>query len=94
MSVTHADFTLERRYRCTPHETFSAFADPGLRRRWFANPGDWPDAVWELDFRVGGSELSSGGAPGGRFNEYRATSTTSSRTSGSSTPTTCCTTIG
>jgi uncharacterized protein YndB with AHSA1/START domain len=73
MSVTHADFTLERRYRCTPRETFSAFSDPGLRRRWFANPGDWPDAAWELDFRVGGSELSSGGAPGARFNEYRAT---------------------
>jgi len=73
MSVTHSDFTLERRYGATPHETFSAFSDPGLRRRWFANPGDWPNAVWELDFRIGGSELSSGGAPGGRFNEYRAT---------------------
>lgn len=37
-----------------------------------ANPGNWANAHWELDFRVGGTELSSGGAPGGRFNEFRS----------------------
>jgi uncharacterized protein YndB with AHSA1/START domain len=61
MSVTHAEFTLERRYPQTPAQTFSAFSDPQLKRRWFANPGNWPDAEWELDFRVGGGELNSGG---------------------------------
>ena len=57
MSVTHATFTIERRYPCTPRETFSAFADPELKRQWFANPGNWPDAEWQLDFRVGGGEI-------------------------------------
>jgi uncharacterized protein YndB with AHSA1/START domain len=52
MSVTHAEFTIERRYPQTPAQTFSAFADPELRRRWFVRPG----FEWELDFRVGGTE--------------------------------------
>jgi uncharacterized protein YndB with AHSA1/START domain len=72
MSVTHADFAIERRYRCTPRQTFSAFADPELKRQWFANPGDWPDAVWELDFRVGGGEVSSGGSPGGTHHAFKS----------------------
>jgi len=52
MSVTHADFTIERHYGCTPQRTFSAFSDPELKRQWFANPGNWPDAEWELDHRL------------------------------------------
>ena len=72
MSVTHAEFTIERRYPCTPEQTFSAFADPELKRQWFANPGNWPNAVWELDFRVGGGEVNSGGNPGERHNEFRS----------------------
>lgn len=72
MSVTHADFTIERRYAATPSQTFSAFAEPELRRRWFANAGNWPDHEWEMDFRVGGSEYSAGGHPGGRYNEFRS----------------------
>jgi uncharacterized protein YndB with AHSA1/START domain len=70
MSLTHADFTIERRYGCTPHQTFSAFSDPELKRQWFANPGNWPDAVWELDFRVGGGEVNSGGSPGGTHHAF------------------------
>ena len=61
MSVTHADFTIERRYPYTPRQTFSAFAEPELRRQWFANPGGWDDAEWDLDFRVGGCERNAGG---------------------------------
>jgi uncharacterized protein YndB with AHSA1/START domain len=72
MSVTHATFKIERRYPCTPHETFRAFAAPELKRQWFVNPGNWPNAKWELDFRVGGSEFHSGGAPGGRHNAFQA----------------------
>ncbi|HEY3021128.1 MAG TPA: SRPBCC family protein [Solirubrobacteraceae bacterium] len=72
MSVTHADFTIERRFACTPEQTFRAFADPELKRQWFANPGNWPDAEWELDFRVGGGEVNSGGSPGGRHNAFRS----------------------
>src|SRR3954447_5820686 len=72
MSVTHADFTIERRYGCTPQQTFSAFADPELKRQWFANPGNWDDGHWELDFRVGGGEVNSGGAGDGPFREFRS----------------------
>ncbi len=72
MSVVHADFTIERRYDCTPAQTFSAFADPQLRRRWFANPGGWPEHEWRMDFQVGGTEYSAGGHAGGRYNEFRS----------------------
>lgn len=71
MSVTHASFTIERRYGVTPAQAFQAFADPALKRQWFANPGQWADAVWELDFREGGTELSSGGELEGLLREFR-----------------------
>ncbi len=72
MSIVHADFTIERRYSATPQQTFSAFSEPELKRQWFANPGDWPDAVWELDFRVGGCEVNSGGSPGGSHHAFKS----------------------
>lgn len=72
MSVTHADFTIERHYDCTPQQTFSAFSDPELKRQWFANPGNWPDAAWELEFRVGGGEVNSGGPPGGTHHAFKS----------------------
>jgi uncharacterized protein YndB with AHSA1/START domain len=72
MKITHADFTIERRFGCTPQQTFSAFADPELRRQWFAVPGDWTDAEWELDFRVGGGEVNRGGSPDGTYNAFES----------------------
>jgi uncharacterized protein YndB with AHSA1/START domain len=72
MSITHSEFTIVRRYGCTPQQTFSAFSDPALKRQWFANPGNWPDAVWELDFRVGGGEVNSGGSPGGTHRAFKS----------------------
>jgi uncharacterized protein YndB with AHSA1/START domain len=65
MSVTHAEFSIERNYECSPEQAFRGFSDPDLKRQWFANPANWPDAVWELDFRIGGAEVSGGGEPGG-----------------------------
>ena len=38
MSITHAQFTIERQYECSPSLAFRGFADPELKRRWFANP--------------------------------------------------------
>lgn len=67
----HAEFTIERRYRAAPSQTFSAFADPALRQQWFANPGDWPDGEWELDFRVGGSEASGHTSSTGVHHQFR-----------------------
>jgi uncharacterized protein YndB with AHSA1/START domain len=71
-SIVHSSFAIERRYPHSTAQTFAAFADPELKRQWFANPGNWPDAVWELDFRVGGGEVSSGGSPGGMHAAFRS----------------------
>jgi uncharacterized protein YndB with AHSA1/START domain len=72
MSVKHAHFTIERHFGCTPQQTFSAFSEPELKRQWFGSPGNWPDAEWELDFRIGGGELSSGGPPGGTHHAFKS----------------------
>ena len=59
-SVTHATFVIERTYHASPSRVFSAWADPAAKARWAAcHEG------FELDFRIGGRELSSGGEPGG-----------------------------
>jgi uncharacterized protein YndB with AHSA1/START domain len=73
MSVTPTSFRIERRFSCTPAQAFSAFADPELKRQWFANVGDFADAHWEMDFRVGGHEINSGGSPGRGHHEFRST---------------------
>jgi uncharacterized protein YndB with AHSA1/START domain len=72
MSIRQHDFTIERRFRQTPAQTFSAFADLELKQRWFGAPESWTDASLELDFRVGGSELSVGRDPGGALHEFRS----------------------
>jgi uncharacterized protein YndB with AHSA1/START domain len=72
MSIRQHDFTIERRFRQTPAQTFRAFADPELKRRWFGAPESWADAGLELDFRVGGSELSVGRDPSGALHEFRS----------------------
>ena len=72
MSIRQHDFTIERRFRQTPAQAFRAFADPELKRRWFGVPEGWTDTRWELDFRVGGSELSVGRDPRGTLHEFRS----------------------
>ena len=63
-SVTHASFTLERRYPASPSRVFAAWADPAIKPRWFGG-GDEEVKEYRLDFRVGGREHSAGGVPGG-----------------------------
>ena len=60
MSIRQHDFTIERRFRQSPEQTFQAFANPELRRRWFRVPDSWTDTEWSLDFHVGGCELNAG----------------------------------
>jgi len=60
--VTHATFSLERRYPVPAARVFAAWADPVAKARWFA-PG--PDSGHQLDFRVGGREVNHGGPDGG-----------------------------
>src|SRR6266550_4040021 len=57
-NVTHATFTLERSYPVPPAQVFAAWADPAAKASWFT-PG--PGFGHELDFRIGGREVATGG---------------------------------
>lgn len=72
MSIHQHDFTIERRFRQSPEQTFLAFSDPGLRRRWFGAPDSWTDTELSLDFRVGGGELSAGRDNHGHHHLFRS----------------------
>lgn len=56
MSITHNTFVIERSYSATPEKVFAAFADPAKKRRWFAEGEAHDVELFEMDFRVGGTE--------------------------------------
>jgi uncharacterized protein YndB with AHSA1/START domain len=72
MSIRQHDFTIERRFRQSPEQTFQAFADPDLRQRWFRVPDGWTDTEWSLDFCVGGGELNAGRDHRGAHHLFRS----------------------
>ena len=72
MSIRQHDFTIERRFRQSPEQTFQAFADPDLRQRWFRVPDSWTDTEWSLDFRVGGGEVNAGRDHQGNHHLFRS----------------------
>ena len=72
MSISQHDFTIERRFRQSPEQTFRAFADPDLRQRWFRVPDSWSETEWSLDFRVGGGELNAGRDDRGHHHLFRS----------------------
>jgi uncharacterized protein YndB with AHSA1/START domain len=55
-TVTHSTFTIERSYPTTPERVFAAFADPQKKRRWYADANGRQAEIFEMDFRVGGSD--------------------------------------
>ena len=65
--VVHRTLSVERTYPSPPARVFAAFADPGTKRRWFAEGPGFETDEFALDFRVGGFERtrfrSVGGAP-------------------------------
>jgi uncharacterized protein YndB with AHSA1/START domain len=71
-SIEHASFSLGRSYDHPPAEVFAAWADPAAKARWFEGPEDWEEEPHELDFRVGGREVTRGGPKGGPVHTYRA----------------------
>jgi uncharacterized protein YndB with AHSA1/START domain len=71
-SVTHATFVIERVYPVAPARVFFALSDPVAKARWFGGPEEWGPEKFEMDFRVGGREISSGGPKGGPIHYYDA----------------------
>lgn len=57
--VIHSTITIERSYAAAPQRVFAAWADPQLKRRWFAEGEGSAVEGYALDFRVGGSERAS-----------------------------------
>ena len=71
-TVTHDTFVIERTYDFPAATVFRAWADPKRKARWFAGSADVLGNGYELDFRVGGREVSCGGPPGGPVYTYSA----------------------
>jgi uncharacterized protein YndB with AHSA1/START domain len=63
-SVTHATFAVERAYDASPARVFAAWTDHAAKTRWFGFSEGGGEH--ELDFRVGGRELSRGIGPSGK----------------------------
>ncbi len=57
-SVIHNTFVIERSYPAKPERVFGAFADPIKKRRWFAEGHSHDVEHYEMNFRIGGLEIS------------------------------------
>jgi uncharacterized protein YndB with AHSA1/START domain len=71
-TVTHATFTLQRNFKKPPAKVFHAFSDMAAKEAWFHGPEEWGRDRHTMDFRVGGTEVSIGGPPGGPVSSFRA----------------------
>lgn len=56
-SVIHSTFVIERNYPKSVERVFTAFADSGKKRRWYAEGDAHEIEHFEMDFKVGGKEL-------------------------------------
>lgn len=59
-SVTHASFTITRRWKASPARVFAAFADQKTKDAWFGGGSDWTPVSRSFDFREGGKEHAAG----------------------------------
>jgi uncharacterized protein YndB with AHSA1/START domain len=63
--VVHRTLSVERTYPAPPARIFAAFADPGTKRRWFAEDAGFEVEEFALDFHVGGFERTRFRSVGG-----------------------------
>jgi uncharacterized protein YndB with AHSA1/START domain len=68
-TTEHGTFTVTRTYPVSPARVFAAWSSEEAKARWFGAPGS---TAYELDFRVGGTEVNRGGPPGGPVYSYEA----------------------
>lgn len=54
--AVHGSFTIERRCAAAPAKVFAAFAEPSLKKSWFAESDTHEIEAFESDFSVGGAE--------------------------------------
>jgi uncharacterized protein YndB with AHSA1/START domain len=79
LQITHATFTIEKRYPPPPEKVFDAFRDPAKKRRWMGGEGD-PHSVarkhhgegfeivsFEMNFKMDEFERWTFRIPGGEL---------------------------
>jgi uncharacterized protein YndB with AHSA1/START domain len=71
-TVQHATFTIERTYPASPARVFAALSKKEAKEKWFKGPAEWTRGRWEMDFRVGGREILSGGPKGAPAHTFAA----------------------
>jgi len=70
--LAHTSFVVERALPGRPARAFRYFAELELKRRWTQCHPDWREIEVQLDFRIGGAELSRLRAPDGAVHAFRA----------------------
>lgn len=58
-AIRHESFTVTREYPVSREKVYAAFSDPQKKRRWFAEGDGFAVDSYQLDFRVGGKEVST-----------------------------------
>ncbi|KQW82622.1 SRPBCC domain-containing protein [Brevundimonas sp. Root1279] len=58
-------FTIDRRFDARPERVFRAFTDRAVKQAWLGCEAVSAPAIEQLDFRIGGREVSRGGGQGG-----------------------------
>ena len=56
--AVHSTFRIERLYKASPARVFRALSDTEARRRWFVEGEGFEVLGHEIDFRIGGREVS------------------------------------
>jgi uncharacterized protein YndB with AHSA1/START domain len=70
-SIAHATFKIERTFAASPQQVYAAWADPAAKAAWFRGPEE-KGQKYSLDFRLGGTEHSSGAVNGKTTYTYDA----------------------